>query len=151
MNDNEREELQAAIRKRGLPLTDIQRLINGKRIKAGRALVQFYADNAGAPNLGEGIVSRYLDIPGRGDEHDLRSTVVDAMSDMLHFGRSRGILSDNIISAIEFRDGETLCDGIANAIDELRPVLADAGEDFSDAIRMAREHLGAEAGNSPSY
>ena len=150
MTDNDREELKGAIRRRGQPLTDMQKLVNGKRIKAGRTLVQFYADNEGHEHLGEAIVKRYLEIPGRGDEYDLRSTVVDAISDMLHFGSSRGIAADNIISAIQFRDGEPLCDGIAQAIDELRPVLTEAGEDFSDAIRMAREHLGAET-RTPSY
>jgi len=150
MTDNNREELKGAIRRRGQPLTDMQKLVNGRRIRAGRALVQFYAENDGREHLGEAIVKRYLEIPGRGDEYDLQSTVVDAIADMLHFGNSRGIAADNIISAMQVRDGEVLCDGIAQAIDELRPVLTDAGEDFSDAIRMAREHLGAET-RSLSY
>lgn len=119
--------------------------INARRIKAGRSLVKHFADHVGQAGLGDALVARYLDIPGRGDEYDLRSTVVDAIADILHFSRSRGVPAGHVIGALELGGSDVETDGIARTIDELRPVLANAGHDFEEALERAMDHVGVEA------
>ena len=150
MTEDETLELRTLLQKRSLPLSETDRMINGKRISAGKTLMRFFSENIDAEHLGEKLVERYMQIPGRGDEYDTPSTVVDAMADMLHFARSRGIAAANVMSAIEFRDGELLCDAIASAMGEFRPVLAETDCSFADATRRALEHVGVEEMPIPS-
>lgn len=139
-------ELQIALRRRSRAAVKDERdaRINEKRIKAGRILVKHFASHEGQENLGEALLARYLEIPGRGDEYDLRSTVVDAISDIFHFSRSRGIPVGHVIGALELGDSDVETDGIARTIDEMRPVLANAGHDFNEAMETAMDHVGHE-------
>ncbi len=151
--DNEyRERLQQALRRRGRAQRSPEdEMINGRRIAAGRNLMKFYAETAGHEAVGDAILRRYLSIPGRGDEHDFQSTGVDAIADILHFARSRGIPTANVISAIEFGDSDVETEGVAYAIHEIGAALAKAGHDFNDALRIAKDHAGVEAPSSPSF
>ncbi len=140
-----REQLQQALRRRGRVARSAEdELTNGKRIAAGRNLMKFYAASSGHEGMGDAILQRYLSIPGRGDEYDFRSTGVDAISDILHFARSRGILTENVISAIEFGDNDVETEGVAYAIHEIGAALNAAGHDFADALETATGHVGME-------
>lgn len=150
MTDSQyRAQLQQALRRRGrVARSADDELINGKRIAAGRNLMKFYAASEARGGMAEEMIQRYLSIPGRGDEYDLRSTGVDAISDILHFARSRGIPTENVISAIEFGDEDVETEGIAYAIHEIGAALSAAGHDFAAALETARGHVGVEAPGS---
>lgn len=152
MTDSQyREQLQQALRRRGrVPRDQENERINGKRIAAGRNLMKFYADSPAGQGVGDAIVQRYLSIPGRGDEYDFRSTGVDAIADILHFARSRGIPAENVVSALEFGDEDVETEGVAYAIHEIGNALTAAGHDFAAAMETAKGHVAVETPRSRS-
>lgn len=143
-----REQLQQALRRRSrAPRDQDNERINGKRIAAGRNLMKFYADTAWNETIGDAVLQRYLSIPGRGDEYDYRSTGVDAIADILHYARSRGIPTENVMNAIEFGDNDAETEGIASAIQDVGVALSSSGHDFAAALESARGHVHAETPN----
>lgn len=150
MTDSQhRAQLQQALRRRPrVARSADDEQINGKRIAAGRNLMKFYAASEVFDGMGDELIQRYLSIPGRGDEYDLRSTGVDAISDILHFARSRGIPTDDVMNAVKFGDDDVETEGVAYAIHEIGIALAGAGHDFAAALETARGHVGVEAPGS---
>jgi hypothetical protein len=139
------QRLLQALRKRSrAPNDPTDEQVNGKRIAAGRTLMKFYAETALEREVGEKLLERYLAIPGRGDEYDFRSTGVDAMTDILHFARQRGISKDDVVKAIQDGSEDLETEGIAYAIHDICSALTKAGHDFTSALEMAYQHVGAE-------
>lgn len=152
MTDHQyRARLQQALGRRGrTPQSAEDALINGKRIAAGRNLMKFYANTTWHEADGAAVLQRYLSIPGRGDEYDYRSTGVDAIADILHYARSRGISVENVMNAISFGDNDVEAEGIASVIQEIGVALSAAGHDLADTLETARGHVGVEAPRSQS-
>jgi len=113
---------------------------NERRRKAGNAIVGAVSRGAYDPGNPWDLVRAYMRILGCGDEHDLRATIVDLMTDVGHCAAAKGVSLDQIVGSVD-SPGD---DVHAQVFRSMKALLEHKGLSYEDALWSVGNHLGAE-------
>ena len=123
--------------------------MQSSRIKAARILTETFNDNRGAEDLGDILVDAYMST-GKGDEYDIRSTIIDSLADLCFAIARRGddlaAIAADVLSGQPSSDEAELMLAFKDAYREDKRGY-DTTMSFDDLLRIALDHNGIEIEN----
>lgn len=129
-----------------------------RRIRNGVAMLRAWEEvsNLPAEKASQRLVGAFMQVDRRnGDPHDLRSTVVDMMTDLCHYAVSEGIAIGPVIekaraipAGAKAPQGLT-AEQIPAILSRLAHSIAPKGHDPENTFWSVENHIGAEAPHAP--